>query len=265
MLGKRADEQVERLHVAVVYLFELTKLLFVVRQVAKAPNRLQQELTPKLVIARHAVLSGAQNIDGPEVDQRISRHAQFLHELWIVVQHERARVLRPEGVEQIGHANPFGERGGACLAGRRQRRPFDRRVVPVAPQIERLRQQRVQPIDLDELLCQAEGRAVFLDWIAHDTAELWITDVDLGHGLALVAGAQEVRRQPIPVRVQARVHRRVGKDRRRPFDRVDLGHHRGVDEPRHVEQAGVVPVRILRLQPVADRVVLFDEQRMEHA
>ena len=42
----------------------------------------------------------------------------------------------------------------------------------------------------------------------------------------------------------------------RPLDGVDLGHQRGVDEPRVVEQLLVRPARVVGAQAVADGVVL---------
>src|SRR3989442_14608998 len=46
---------------------------------------------------------------------------------------------------------------------------------------------------------------------------------------------------------------------------MDLGDQRGVDEPRRLEQALIVPVGILRAQTVADGVVLVREDVMEQA
>ena len=43
---------------------------------------------------------------------------------------------------------------------------------------------------------------------------------------------------------------------------MDLGHHRGVDEARDVEQPRVVPLRVGGLELVADGVVLVHEQRV---
>src|SRR3712207_6761544 len=67
-------------------------------------------------------------------------------------------------------------------------------------------------------------------------------------------GVVDVHRQP---------QRRGVDDARRPLDGVDLRHQRRVDEPGGVEQALVVPARVLLLEHVADRVVLLGEQRVE--
>ena len=45
---------------------------------------------------------------------------------------------------------------------------------------------------------------------------------------------------------------------------MDLGHDRGVHQPRHVEQPVIVPIGMARFQPVTDRVVLVREQRVQH-
>ena len=67
-----------------------------------------------------------------------------------------------------------------------------------------------------------------------------------------------------PVGAHRDPRRRVGEDRRGPLDGVDLRHQRGVDQPRLVEQL-VVATRsgMLAAQPVADRVVLEHEQRVQ--
>ena len=45
---------------------------------------------------------------------------------------------------------------------------------------------------------------------------------------------------------------------------MDLGHHRGVDEPRDIEEAVVVPVGVGLVQHVADGVVLAHEKGVQH-
>ena len=105
---------------------------------------------------------------------------------------------------------------------------------------------------------------MLVDRVADHAAHLGVAHLDLVDGLALLAVAKEVDQQAVPVGVQRRVQHLVGQDRRRPFDRVDLGHDRGVDEPRHVEEARVAPLRITGLELVADGVVLVHEQRVQH-
>ena len=56
---------------------------------------------------------------------------------------------------------------------------------------------------------------------------------------------------------------RVRDDRRRPLDRVDLRHQGGVDQAGAVVELVVRPVRVLLGEPVADRVVLAGEERVQ--
>ena len=87
----------------------------------------------------------------------------------------------------------------------------------------------------------------------------------------LTCGAGE----PPPVGVHADLQRRVGQDRRRPIDRVDLGHQRIVDHARDAENLRILLLRrFLRIVPpfrvgldqaVADGVVLQREQVVQHA
>ena len=70
--------------------------------------------------------------------------------------------------------------------------------------------------------------------------------------------------QAIPVRVHPQFGRRVGDDRRRPLDRVDLRHDGRVDEACMVVEVVVAPVPVLVVaKRIADRVVLAHERRME--
>ena len=66
-----------------------------------------------------------------------------------------------------------------------------------------------------------------------------------------------------PVGAQREHRRRVRDDGRRPVDGVDLRHQRRVDEPGLVVEILVVELGVLRVQVLADRVVLAHEQRVE--
>ena len=67
-----------------------------------------------------------------------------------------------------------------------------------------------------------------------------------------------------PVRAQREHRRRVGDDRRRPVDRVDLRHQRRVDRAGALSYSSwSVELRMPRVQVVADRVVLAHEQRVQ--
>ena len=106
-------------------------------------------------------------------------------------------------------------------------------------------QQRVQAVDLDELLGQPERRAVAVDVVADDAARARgcgrCTSATVLRSLGL---AEPVGQHPVPVRVERQVEAVVRQDRRRPLDGVDLRHHRGVHQSRDVEQPVVVPVGV---------------------
>ncbi len=70
--------------------------------------------------------------------------------------------------------------------------------------------------------------------------------------------------QAVPVRIHRDLHDRVRQNRRRPFDRVDLGHQRRVDEARFGVELSVAPRRVLTRQQIAHVVVLEREERVEH-
>ena len=105
---------------------------------------------------------------------------------------------------------------------------------------------------------------MFVDRVADHAAHLGVAHLDLGQRLAVFAFAQQVGDAAIPVHVQAGVERRVGQDRRCPFDGVDLGHHGGVDETRDVEEALVVPLRVGGLEHVAHGVVFARKHGVQH-
>ena len=93
---------------------------------------------------------------------------------------------------------------------------------------------------------------------------LGVSNVYPGQRLSRLALVQCKGQQAVPVHVQPDVERRIGENGRGPFDGMDLGHHRGVDEPRDIEEAVVVPVGVGLVQHVADGVVLAHEKGVQH-
>ena len=69
--------------------------------------------------------------------------------------------------------------------------------------------------------------------------------------------------QPVPVHSHRAPGRRVGDDRRRPLDRMDLRHQRRVDQPRSVVELIVRPGRVGPAKVVADGVVLEREEDVQ--
>ena len=270
-LAQRAHQQVELLHVGrvlAVHLLQARQVAGLAGQVLEPGDGRQAQLTTKLVVARHAAFAGAHDVDRGHVEERVAGDRQLLQEAREVVQHQLPRVLVAEAVEQIGHGPARGDSRRARLPRAHEVQLLGRLGtgrVGVAAQVQLLGQQRMQPVDLGELFRQPEAAAVLVDRVAHHATQLGVDHLHGRQGLARLAVAvREVADQPVPVGVHAVVQRRVGQDGRRPFDGVDLGHHRGVDQPRHVEQPVVVPLGVGRRQVRADGVVLAREQRVQH-
>ena len=118
----------------------------------------------------------------------------------------------------------------------------------------------MQPVDGDEILGQRVGRAVV---VRHGLR-------DAGRGVRVdqpdaELGQPVIGRRAVPVGVEPDVDGLGRQDRRRPFDRVDLGDQRRDDQPRRLIDALVAPARIVRAQLVAEQVVLAREQRVQRA
>ena len=60
-------------------------------------------------------------------------------------------------------------------------------LLAAPAELQRLGQQRVQAVDLDEFLGQPIRAVVPVDWVADDAAELGVADVHLGKRLAVLA------------------------------------------------------------------------------
>ena len=86
---------------------------------------------------------------------------------------------------------------------------------------------------------------------------------ELVAGLAAEPLVEALAEEPVPVGAHAGDRGRMGDDRGRPVDRVDLRHQRRVHEPCLVVEVLVAQLRVLRVQAVADRVVLEHEQRVQ--
>ena len=104
-----------------------------------------------------------------------------------------------------------------------------------------VRQKRMHAVDGDEILGQRIGRAVV---VRHASSEC--------RSSACASTSQRpalrqpvVGRRAVPVAGEADVDRLGGEDRRRPFDRMDLGDQRRDDQPGGLVDALVVPVAVL--------------------
>ena len=85
-------------------------------------------------------------------------------------------------------------------------------------------------VDGDELLGQRVGRRVMVRRATRDAMDDLFVGQSAGDRMQLFAA------DPPPVGGHGNFRRRMGNDRGRPLDRMDLGEQRGVDESRAVEQ-----------------------------
>ncbi len=134
------------------------------------------------------------------------------------------------------------------------------RAGPVVGEPVVVGQQRVHPVDGDEVLGQRVRHPVV---VRHG-----LRDADAGVAVdqpeaQLVQPV--VRRRPVPVAPQAHVDDLGAEDRRRPLHGVDLGDQRGHDQPRRLVDPLVAPVLVVGAQLVAEQVVLAGEQRVQPA
>ena len=159
----------------------------------------------------------------------------------------------PERVERVDEADLV-EPGAHVVDAELAERPLLHHLVGLdRAEGEVVRQQRVHPVDRDELLGQRVGDAVVVGRRAGDAAE----------HLVRAPLAEPLAEDPVPVGPHPVPRRRVRDDRRRPLDRVDLRHQRRRDQPRLREELVVRPLRVLGGEPVGDRVVLAREERVQ--
>ena len=163
----------------------------------------------------------------------------------------------PERVERVSHRHLGQPLAHVQHAELLERALLQHRIALERTEAEVVRDQRMHPVDGDELLGERVGDAVVIRRRARDAAD------HLVRGEAAEAPVEPLALEPPPVRPHAAHRGRVSDDRRRPVDRVDLGHQGGDDEPRPVEELIVLEARMGRVQVVADRVVLAHEERMQ--
>ena len=82
---------------------QVVRVLGRVGHLLERVERLQVQQPAELVVARHAALADAQDVDRREVDERAVGAVEVLQEAREVVQRDRARVRRAERVEHVGH------------------------------------------------------------------------------------------------------------------------------------------------------------------
>ena len=146
----------------------------------------------------------------------------------VVVQRDRAGVRDAERVERRSRARsarssssvvvPWMSRNGAvarALAG------------PVVEEAVVVGDQRVQPVDGDEVLGQRVGHAVVVRHGLRDAD----SSACVSSSQMPEPGQPVVGRRPVPVGLEADVDRLGRQDRRRPLDGVDLGDQRRHDQP----------------------------------
>ena len=119
-----------------------------------------------------------------------------------------------------------------------------------------VRDERVHAVDGDEFFGEGVGHAALVGAGAGDAGDAF------ARGDAAEEFVEALAHQAPPVGVHGDLEGRVVEDCGRPFDGVDLGHEGTVDEPGRVEELVRWPVRVGRVQLVADGVVLRGEERV---
>ena len=129
----------------------------------------------ELVVARHAALAIAQDVDGGEVEPIAVVLHQVLQRTRIVVQPHRARIGDAERVEEIGRIEAREQIDTAL--GRRARQLELAELVAAVRRTNRVvvRHQRVHPVDGHELLGERERDAVVIGRRTRNAAQ----DVDV--------------------------------------------------------------------------------------
>ena len=107
------------------------------------------------------------------------------------------------------------------------------------------------------------GDELFGERVGHVEVVRFRTD-DPAHDLAVADVANEpvdpFAQDAPPVCTHPDLQRRVSQDRGRPLNGVDLGEKRRVHEAGPVEEVIVRPGRVLRLQAIANGIVLAGKQ-----
>ena len=202
-LGVEPDHQVDLLDVA-VHIPQLRRPGRVVRQLLERGRRLQVEEAPELVVAGHAALADPEHVDRREVDDGAVRLVQLLQEARVVVQGDRAGVRDPERVERVDEADLV-EAGADVSDAELAERPLLQDLVRLdRAEGEVVGEERVHPIDGDELLGQRVRHAVVVGRRAGNAAE----------DLVRASLAEPLAEDPVPVRPHSVLRRRVRDDRR---------------------------------------------------
>jgi hypothetical protein len=256
-LRVEADHQIDALDIPVDPAQLLGRGGIAARHLLEGLRCLEMEQTPELVVAWHASLARAHDVDGSKVEQLAVGTVEALETARVVVETDRTRVGDAERVERVGERDLFQALADVQRVHLLERAPLKHAVVGEGIERVVVGDQRVHPVHADELLGQRVRDAEQLFLRPRDAVE------ELGARTASEGLVEALAEDPEPVRAQPAHGGRVGDDRRRPVDRVDLGHQRGVDEARFLVEGLVVELGVLGVQPFADRVVLEHEEGVQ--
>ena len=175
----------------------------------------------------------------------------------VVVEGDRSRVGDAEGIQGVGERDLLQALADVERVHLVEGALLEHTVVGDGVERVVVGDQRMHAVDADELLGERVGNAAELLLRPRNAVE------DLKARATAEGLVEAFAEEAEPVCAQCAHRRRVGDDRRRPVDRMDLGHERGVDQARLLVKGLVVELRVLGVQPLADRVVLEHEERVQ--
>src|SRR5262245_31088590 len=109
----------------------------------------------------------------------------------------------------------------------------------------------MQPVNLYEFLRKCIRHTVFVNGISNHTSEFRIPDINLRNCLSMCSFLEQVGEYAIPVCIECKVKSNVWKNPGCPFYGMYLGHHCCVDKTCYIEQASIVPIRVVGFEVIA--------------
>ena len=218
-LGHQPDDRIDLVDIA-IDLLEQAHVLGARRQLFPARDARPVQPGAEVIVARHAAPARAHDIDHGEVDDLVVA-LELEQRAREVVERDRAGMRDAERIERVAQAEqPHGVVGIAALDVE-EALLGDLLAGLVVIETVVVRQQRVHPVDGDEILGQRIGRAVMVRHRFGNAGRRMRVEQPKAELGQVVIG-----RRAVPVAGQADFDRLRRQDRRRPFDGVDLGDQR---------------------------------------
>ena len=107
--AKESRHQVDLLEIVAVDLAQLLPPRRVVGELVERLDRVLVQQPPELVVARHAALAVAQDVDRRQIEMLPVVTRQVLQMARVVVQRDGARMAGAERIEQVGHRQVLGD------------------------------------------------------------------------------------------------------------------------------------------------------------